>query len=228
MNETERAREAYARRAARGADDRYDLSDRANVYLFERREANILDLLCKHGLLALKEQRIVDIGCGNGSVLRDFVRWGATPSLCAGIDLLEERIEAGNDLVAAGCDLRAGSAGELPWPDESFDLAIQFTLLSSVLDPQTRRRIAAETMRVLRPGGALVYYDFIWNPGNADTRGLGLKGLQTLYPNRSIDARRVTLAPPIGRRLARVSFAAARLAEAVPLLRSHYLALVRK
>lgn len=226
MSEIDRVREAYARRAERGADDRYALTDPANLYLFQRRERALLRLLRDHGLLPLGDKRILDVGCGNGSVLRDFVRWGAAPEHCAGVDLLEDRIASARELSPAAFALRAGSATALDWPDACFDLVLQFTLLSSVLDNGARRAIASESLRVLRPGGAIVYYDFIWNPGNRDTRGLRMRDLRALYPGCTIDARRTTLAPPISHRITRLSWTAARLLEAIPLTRSHYLAVI--
>jgi hypothetical protein len=111
----------------------------------------------------------------------------------------------------------------MPLRDATFDLVLQFTIMSSVLDDALRDAIAAESLRVLRPGGAIIWYDFIWNPGNRDTRGLRLTDVRRLYPGCDLDARRVTLAPPISRLLARVSLPACRALEAIPLLRSHYL-----
>jgi SAM-dependent methyltransferase len=224
-SETDRAREAYARRAERGADDRYELSDPANRFLFERRDAAVRDLLARHSLLPLGERRIIDTGCGNGAVLGDFVAWGAAPGQSAGIDLLDERVAAARERLP-DADIRAGSAETLPWENGAFDIALQFTLLSSVLDEGVRRRIAAETMRVLRPGGVLVYYDFIWNPGNRDTRGLRSGELRSLYPGCEVDARRVTLAPPITRAVAQVSVGLCGVLEKVPVLRTHYLAAI--
>jgi ubiquinone/menaquinone biosynthesis C-methylase UbiE len=225
-SEADRVREAYARRAATGADDRYDRTDPANRFLFERRDAAVRDLLARHALLPLGERRIIDVGCGNGAVLADFVEWGATPERCAGVDLLDERVAAARERLP-DADIGAGSADALPWGDASFDIALQFTLLSSVLDDGVRQRVASETIRVLRPGGVLVYYDFIWNPGNRDTRGLRLGQLRSLYSGCVVDARRVTLAPPITRVVSRVSLGLCRMLERVPVLRSHYLAAIR-
>jgi ubiquinone/menaquinone biosynthesis C-methylase UbiE len=212
---------------ASGADDRYSLNDPANRYLFDRRERAIVALLNEHHLLPFADARILDVGCGNGGVLADFVRLGAQETRCAGIDLLPDRTHAARARLT-DAEIRTGSASALPWPDASFDLALQFTLLSSVLDNGTRSRIAAETLRVLRPGGGLLYYDFIWNPGNSDTRGLRLGDLRALYSGCEIDARRTTLAPPITRALARWSMTVCRALEALSLLRSHYLALITK
>jgi SAM-dependent methyltransferase len=225
--ETDRIREAYVRRAERGADERYSLDDPANRYLFERRERDLIALLERHALIPLASRDIIDVGCGNGALLRDLVRLGADAPRCHGIDLLQERIDAARERDPR-MTLRSGDASSLPYDDASFDVALQFTLLSSILDDGMRHAIAAETIRVLRPGGVLVWYDFVWNPGNRDTRGIALRELRVLYPGCRIDARRVTLAPPLTRRLIHVSPKLCATLESIPLLRSHLLAAMRK
>lgn len=227
MSEIERIRAAYARRAAAGLDERYSLTDPANRYLFQRREQALLALLRRQGVAQLAGLRILDIGCGSGEVLDGLVRYGADPLLLAGVDLLEERIERARGRNPS-VSFAVGNAAALPYRDAVFDVALQFTLMSSVLDGETRRRIAAETLRVLRPGGLLIWYDFIWNPTNRDVRGIRLGEVRRLYPGCRLDVRRVTLAPPLLRPLARISVKLCRVVEAAPFLRSHYLIGVRK
>jgi SAM-dependent methyltransferase len=228
QDEADRIREAYAHRARRGADDRYGLDDRANLFLFQHRERALLELLRRHALIPLDDKRVLDIGCGNGAVLRDFVRYGARPELLDGIDLLPERIDAARERSAPGMRLSLGDATDLPYPAGHFDIALTFTVLSSILDEQTRRRVADEAMRVLRRGGTLIFYDFTWNPTNPDVRGVGARDLRSLFPDCDIDARRVTLAPPISRRIAPWSWPLASALQALPFLRSHLLAAVRR
>ena len=43
--------------------------------------------------LELLDKKILDVGCGSGGVLRDFIKYGALPENLYGIDLLEDRIE---------------------------------------------------------------------------------------------------------------------------------------
>jgi SAM-dependent methyltransferase len=225
--EAQRVRAAYARRAEQGADDRYALTDPANLYLFQRRERALAELLRRHRLLPLAGRRILDAGCGNGALLRDLQRLGARTSDLAGIDLLAERVAAARSANPA-IAVAQGDATRLPYRDGSFDMALLFTVVSSILDQGVRRAVAAETMRVLRPGGVIIWYDFTWNPRNRDTRGVRLSELRTLFEGCDVDARRITLAPPIGRLVAPRSFMLAAALESIPLLRTHYLAAVTK
>jgi ubiquinone/menaquinone biosynthesis C-methylase UbiE len=226
--DADRVRDAYARRDAQGHDARYSLLDPANLYLYQRRERAFVELLHRLHLTDLSQTRVLDVGCGSGDVLRDFVRYGADPANLAGIDLLPERIDRARELCPPAIDLRAGDATALPYRDASFDLVLQFTLMSSVLDAVIRRRIAAELTRVLRPGGAIIWYDFIWNPLNRDSRGIGMREVRRLFPGCAVDGGRATLAPPISRRLARVSWTLCRALEAIPPLRSHYMLAIRR
>jgi hypothetical protein len=53
-------------------------------------------------------------------------------------------------------------------------------------------------LRVLRPGGRILWYDFFRNnPTNPNVRGVGAAEIRALFPGRRIELRRVTLAPPL-------------------------------
>jgi SAM-dependent methyltransferase len=184
-------------------------------------------MLRRHHLMPLAERRVLDVGCGDGSVLRDLVRYGASPRYLEGVDLLPERIRRAREL-SPGIRFSVGDAQALPYPDGAFDLTLAFTLLSSVIDGGGRRRVAEEAMRVLRPGGALLLYDFWLNPGNPDVRPLRAGEIRRLFSGHEIDLRRVTLAPPITRAVARWSWLLCEVLEKVPVLRTHYLAAVIK
>ena len=90
---------------------------------------------------------------------------------------------------------------DLPFKDESFDLALQFTAFSSVLDPEIKRDMAEAMLRVLKPDGGVLWYDFIWNPTNSQTKGIGLKEIKSLFPGCTFLVSRITLAPPLTRLL---------------------------
>ncbi|SRR5258707_10907158 len=93
----------------------------------------------------------------------------------------------------------------LPYADASFDLILQFLLFTSVLSEAVKGQIAKEISRVLLPGGHLLWYDFAFNnPRNPDVRGIRLSEIRRLFPGFTIEARRVTVAPPLSTTLGRL------------------------
>ena len=225
--EAERVREAYARRAELGLDARYEYWQPANLFIYQARERAMLGLLRKAGMLPLTGRRVLDAGCGDGSVLRDLLRYGADPEELHGIDLLPERVERARELVP-GAHIDVGDAQTLAHADESFDLVLGFTLLSSVVDPEARRRVAGEMRRVTKRGGIVLVYDFWTNPFNRDVRPVRRPELRELFAGSKVEFTSTTLAPPLLRLLIRAPggwFACSAL-DMLPLLRTHYVAAV--
>ena len=108
-------------------------------------------------------------------------------------------------------------------------LVIASTVFTSILDDTMRAAVAREVVRMLRPGGALLWYDFAWNnPQNKNVRGISRRALHALFPTLHGDVRALTLAPPIARLVAPRSWALATALEAIPLLRTHLIALLLK
>ena len=76
-------------------------------------------------------------------------------------------------------------------------------------------------LRVLRPGGVMLWYDYhVDNPRNADVRGVTEARDARAVSRCRLDLRRVTLAPPLARALAPHSRLACQLLEAIPFLRT--------
>jgi SAM-dependent methyltransferase len=225
--EAARVRAAYARRAERGLDARYDYWTPANLYIYQSRERALLRALWQANTLPLEGRRVLDVGCGDGGVLRELLRYGATPDCLHGIDLLEERVQRAR-AKTQGAHIDAGDAQALTFDDASFDLVLAFTLLSSVLADDVRQRIATQMARVTRPGGLIVLYDFRLNPTNRDVRPLKRDDVRSLFPDHRIEFQNACLAPPIVRLLAPVP--GGRLActalEVLPFLQTHYIAAI--
>lgn len=222
-------RAEYARRTERfdsfTADERR-MFDR----LMERRHRQYDRLLRETGLLPLADRRVLDVGSGrNEWLVACRQQWGHTGGELCGIDLLEERVERGL-AEFPDLDLRAGSADALPWPDEYFDLVHQGMLLTSILDEGLRRKMVAEMRRVTRPGGHLLWYDFVWNPINRHAQGISAGQISREYfPNwRVVASRRVTLVPPLARLLLRLGEPLVDLAESLRALNFWHLALLEK
>ena len=191
-------------------------------------------LLRQEELLPLDRLEILDVGCGDGWQLLQFENWGARPEKLAGIDLIQARVNRACARFAgcapgAGPRLQVGDASNLPWPSASFDLTYQGTVFSSVLDPDMKRAMAREIVRVLRPGGTLIWYDFFFdNPANPAVRGIGAPEIRALFPDCAVRLQRVTLAPPLARRLVPVTWIGSVLLERMALLNTHYMGVIRK
>ena len=65
--------------------------------------------------------KILDIGCGKGFLLFDFLKIIPNAKVF-GIDISEYAIETGKEEIRDR--LKVGNASQLPWPDNTFDLVI--------------------------------------------------------------------------------------------------------
>jgi ubiquinone/menaquinone biosynthesis C-methylase UbiE len=226
-NEEARIRDAYARRAA--ARKEYSWFDAGYLFMIQQLERRVLISLARHGMVSLHSKHILEVGCGNGHWLREFLKWGATPENLAGIDLLPERIEQACRLSPSGIAFTNGNATELGFPDESFEIVLQATVFTSILNHAVKKRVAAEMLRVLKPDGLLLWYDFrINNPRNPDVRGIGKAEIEKLFPNCWITLEKITLAPPLLRFLAPYTWLGSYVLSAIPWACTHYLGTIRK
>ncbi len=175
--------------------------------LFASRLREYDQLFTRLGLLPLGDRRFLDVGCANGNWL-DLCcrRWGAEPSACTGVDLLEDRIAAWRLANPdSAITLLCAPAHATPLPPESFDVVHQSMMLSSLPDRHLREQTAHHIWSLLRPGGVLISYDFWLNPINPRTVGIDRRELRRLFPDgRLLHIRRLTLAPPLSRWLARL------------------------
>lgn len=228
MNEVERIKAAYEKRAAADQGDRYSWFNPATVLHLHNQERAVLRLLRRHGFTDLEETRILEVGCGGGAEIANWLKYGARDGNLAGVELLADRAAACRRRHP-GVDVRQGNADQLPFADGSFDIVCQFVMFSSILDTKMKARIAAEMLRATRSGGLLIWYDyFVSKPGNMDVRGIGKMEIVRLFPGCRFEFRKESLAAPLNRLVARRSVAAAQLLRALPFLRSHYLVAITK
>lgn len=110
--------------------------------------------------IGLKNQKIVDIGTGTGTLARHFAEFGA--KVC-GIDIAKELLEQAKELdklSRVSIDYLIGSAEQLPFADSSKDVITAGQCWHWFDGNLT----AKECFRVLKPGGALVICHFDWIP----------------------------------------------------------------
>lgn len=222
-----RLRTAYARRA--WDDPRYAWQTPGYLFLMHDLARRLLAVLTQHSLRPLSRTTILDVGCGTGYWLRQFVEWGAQPARCTGVDLLPDRLRAAHARCPQGMTLHCASAAALPFAAEMFDVVCQFTVLTSVLEPPMRQQIATEMLRVLKRDGIILWYDFrVKPPRNPDVCGIRRREIARLFPACRVRLTPITVAPPLLRALAPSSWLACLLLSQLPWCCTHYLGVIRK
>ena len=225
--EEARIRTAYERRAA--SDERYSWFDQGQLLRLQQLERKILRVLLRYGLAPLESRKILEIGCGSGYWLRQFVQWGAWPENVAGVDLIEARVAEAQRLCPPKVDIQQGNAAHLNFAEKTFDLVFQATVFTSIFDAALKSQIAAEMLRVTKDNGLILWYDFrVDNPWNPEVSGVRRGEIESLFSGCRVMLQRVTLAPPLARRLARYSWLSCLLLEKIPGFCTHYLGAIQK
>ena len=228
VDEAERLARFYGEFDASERPRRFDPANPGNRAILAERMARTRALLRSAGLGDLSGRRVLEIGCGAGGELARMRELDAEPSGLLGVDLLPARVERARR-EHPELEFRIGDASRLELPDASFDLVLTMTVLSSVLDDAMARRIAGEIVRVLRPGGALLWYDLrVGNPRRPGVHGVPARAVRDLFPDLRGPVHRLTLVPPLARRLGRLTPVAYPALAAMPFLRTHLLALLIK
>jgi len=108
------------------------------------------------------ESRVVDIACGKGSSAIYLAKnWGCR---VVGIDIATDLIQVARDNarregVSAKVTFQVGNAMELPFPDNSFDVALSQAMLVLVED---KVRTIKEAHRVIKEGGRAGWLELSW------------------------------------------------------------------
>ena len=101
-------------------------------------------------------QRVLDVGCGPGALTTELVG-RLRADLVSAVDPSETFLAATRDRHP-GVDVRAASAEQLPFADQTFDGALAQLVVHFMADP---REGLSEMVRVIRPGGVVAAC--VWN-----------------------------------------------------------------
>jgi len=228
MEEAKEIKKRYERRKLLSRNKRYSYFNKGNLFIVREKQREIINLLRRNNFEELEDKKIFDIGCGAGGWLRDFVQWGAKPENMYGVDLLEERVKIAKS-INPNFNFFCANAEKLNFGDKSFDIVLVATCFTSILDSNMKKRIAQESLRILKDQGIVLWYDFRYNnPWNPDVKGIEKKEIKELFGDCDYDFNLVTLAPPIARHLAPISIIACELLAKIPFLKTHYLAVIKK
>jgi SAM-dependent methyltransferase len=209
MTSAPSSKEVYPEYYAKLGEDRNDLLRNPEVLFqsFAIERANIAAL--RSLPIDKSSAKILDVGCGAGSGLLQFVKLGFNPANLSGLDLSEERITQARALLP-GIDAQVGDASRMPFADESYDLVFESTMLGTLETQSLLRSIAHEMIRVTRRGGYIMLADWRYS-----RRGSGVKTsiskakIAELFDvgtsTEVLCRKRGALVPPLGRRLSRLA-----------------------
>jgi len=227
LGEPQSVRERYARRVA--DDPRYSLLNPAALSAMQERQRAISSVFAGLGWTDLSSRTLMEVGCGAGSNLLECLLLGFMPQNLSGIELLAERHAMARARLPDDVRLVQGDAVALAPTLAPVDVVMQATVFSSLLDDAFQQRLADTMWASVKPGGGVLWYDFTYdNPNNRDVRGVPLSRVRALFPKGRVHCRRITLAPPIARRVSRVHPALYTLFNTLPVLRTHVLCWIAK
>ena len=216
----------YARRAV---GSRYSMLKPDVWQTVQERQRAMLKLFAGQGWADLSALRCFEVGCGGGGNLLELLRLGFAPQHLSGVELLTDRIQHARHVLPAALALFEGDALALDLPAASQDIVFVSTVFSSLLNDAFQQRLADAMWRWAKPGGGVLWYDFTFdNPANPDVRGVPLARVRELFPGGNLQQKRVTLAPPIARRVTSLHPSLYSVFNLLPLLRTHRLCWIRK
>jgi len=180
--ETERIRQRYDRRKSLKEVNLYSLLN-ASVYLtVQEKERAIISIINLFNIKPVQEKTVLEIGCGSGSNLLDFIRIGFGPENLVGVELLEDRASLARSRLPSLVKIIQGDACEVEIPGGPFDIVLQSTVFTSILDDEFQKKLAHRMWALVKNGGGVLWYDFIYNnPANPDVRGVPVKRVRQLF-----------------------------------------------
>ena len=224
LQENQKIIEAYEKRKSiepglgQGASLHYSrLISQEREYFYE--------LFIREKFKDLSNLNFIEVGAGIGTNIATFERIGISRKNIHANELIPDRfISLRENYPDIG--LHEGDAIELKLPDNHFDIVFQSTVFTSILDTSVKQLLAAKMWAVTKPGGIILWYDFIYdNPKNKDVKGVPKSEIRKLFPGtKNIHFQKVTLAPPIGRRFVKLY----KILNLFPFLRTHVIAVIEK
>lgn len=143
MSPTETANPQHSDSVAKNYDEQFGLS----VEIARARVRHIVD----NSERPILPGHVLNLGCGTGNLTAALVAEGVATT-CIGFDISASTVDTARQKTASmkSISFEVGSATELPFDDNSFDLVVGDAFLHHILDTEACLR---EVHRVTKPGG---------------------------------------------------------------------------
>ncbi len=209
--------------------DRYSILNPATILIEQEKERGMIKWIKKNHIEPLENKKLLEIGCGNGTNIQKLIRFGFNPANIFANDLIEERLHSAELNLPSQINFYVGSALDLNFKENEFDIVFQSMVFSSILDSDYKLKLAEKMWQWVKPGGGILWYDFIYNnPSNPDVKGIGLKEVERLFRTNKIQYQKITLAPPLARIVAKINPMFYHILNATYILRTHLMIWITK
>lgn len=227
-NELNRIKQVYSQRN-KIKEDTYNILNPSVYMNFQERERALIKWLNFAGFGNVKKFKLLEIGCGFGDNLLEFIKLGFSPENLAGNELMDERLKIAKTKLPESVKIFSGDASELNLPVENYDIVFQAMVFSSILSVDLQRAIAKKMWSLVKPGGGVLSYDFIYtNPQNSNIMRFPKKSLLALFPVKEVKFWKITLAPPVARIVTKINPKLYTALNVFPFMRTHLLCWIKK
>lgn len=229
MNQEEKEIKIRYEKRKNISSDRYSILNPASILIEQEKERALIKWIKENNIEPLDNKKLLEIGCGGGYNLLKFVRLGFKPQNIFANDLISERLQSARELLPSKVHFYEGSAMDLSFKENEFDIVFQSMVFSSILDSNYKIKLAEKMWQWVKPGGGILWYDFIYNnPSNKDVKGVSIAEVKKLFKVKKLYYKKLTLAPPIARIVTKVHPFLYYFFNSTYLLRTHLLIWIQK
>jgi SAM-dependent methyltransferase len=159
VNYQAEVRQFYARADIRDAyEQRWGYTNPVAAEYWGMRDVLVFDAVKSTFGARVRQRRALEIGSGFGHELAKLLRIGLRAENLIGIDLIPTRVKRAR-LNYPELAFYVADATHLPFANDSFDIVMQFTCVMHALGHKIQQEICGEMIRVLRPGGIVIWWD---------------------------------------------------------------------
>lgn len=227
-SEAEEIIERYHRRQSKDASALYNCLKPCNVVAFTEKYKKLCNILLQNFGLTFSTKNYLEIGCGTGSNLIQLLQLGVPPTNLTGNDIFEPSLKKAQETLPTKIQLQLGNFLDITYQENTYDCIILSTVLSSILDLKFQKEVIEKAYKLLTKNGIILLYDFIFNnPWNPDVKGINLKYIKSICPWSAYNFSKVTLCPPLARKLCHFPYFL-KLLTSIKLMNTHIIGFLRK